>query len=126
MNTEQLTDLVRTALDDLKGIDITVLDVHQKTSVTDAMVICTGTSVRHVKSLANEVLVKAKEAGVEPLGCEGEAQGDWVLIDLADVVVHVMTEQTRSFYALEKLWSVDAGDEPNEVVEQLDRIRGNR
>ena len=87
MNTDELTTLVHTALDDLKGIDITVLDVHEKTSVTDNMVICTGSSVRHVKSLANEVIVKCKEVDVAPLGSEGESQGDWVLIDLGDVVV---------------------------------------
>ena len=128
MNTEQLTQLVQNALDDLKGIDIMVLDVHEKTSVTDNMVICTGSSVRHVKSLANEVMVKAKEAEVTPLGSEGESQGDWILIDLGDVVVHVMTAQTRDFYALEKLWSIDAEDaesqqQKGELTEQLDRIR---
>ena len=126
MNTEQLTDLARNALDDLKGIDVTTLDVSEKTSVTDAMIICTGSSARHVKSLANEVLVKSKEAGVTPLGSEGESQGDWVLIDLGDVVVHVMTAQTRDFYALEKLWSVDSEASPDAVVDiegQLGRLR---
>ena len=108
MSTQELTTIVVDALENLKGIDITILDVSDKTTVTDNMVICTGTSVRHVKSLGNEVLIKVKEAGYEPLGSEGEAQGDWLLIDLGDVVAHVMTAQTREFYALEKLWSVSA------------------
>ncbi len=129
MNTEQLITLVHDALDDLKGIDISALDVRDKTSFTDHMIICTGSSIRHVKALANEVLVKSKQSGVTPLGSEGEAQGDWILIDLGDVVVHVMTEKTRDFYSLEKLWSIDGDAVDNAVlpdgqaIPQLDRIR---
>ena len=111
MKLNDLTSLVENALDDLKGTDIAILDVRAKTSVTDMMVICTGSSIRHVKSLANEILSACKQAGIEPLGSEGEAQGNWVLVDLADVVVHIMTAQTRDFYALEKLWSVDSGEQ---------------
>ncbi len=126
MNTEQLTSLARQALDDLKGLDISVLDVREKTSVTDTMVICTGSSVRHVKSLANEVIVNSKQAGFTPLGSEGEDQGDWVLVDLGDVVVHVMTEKTRNFYSLEKLWSIGGDDTDNQNVLEPNRIHQQR
>ena len=110
MNTEQLTNLATQALDDTKAQDVTVIDVTDKTSVADAMIIATGTSDRHVGSLANEVVVKAKAAGENPLGVEGESQSDWVLVDLGDVIVHVMTQKARDFYELEKLWSVRPGD----------------
>jgi ribosome-associated protein len=106
MNSEQVTQLVVDALDNMKAQDVTVLHVADKTSIADAMVIATGTSERHVGSLANEVVVQAKKAGEQPLGVEGEMKSDWVLVDLGDVIVHVMTQKARSFYELEKLWSV--------------------
>ncbi|TDJ34971.1 MAG: ribosome silencing factor [Gammaproteobacteria bacterium] len=109
MNTDKLVELVLGALNDLKGRDIQVLDVRGKTSITDVMVIASGTSNRHVRSLADAVIDKAKQAGHAPLGIEGESVGEWVLVDLLDVVVHVMQPQTRAFYSLEKLWSVDDG-----------------
>lgn len=109
MNTDKLVELVLGALNDLKGRDIQVLDVRDKTSITDVMVIASGTSNRHVRSLADAVIDKAKQAGHAPLGIEGESVGEWVLVDLLDVVVHVMQPQTRAFYSLEKLWSVDDG-----------------
>jgi len=108
MQTEQLTELVLDALDDLKAKDVQVIDVRDHSSITDVMVIATGTSSRHVKSLANNVVVKSKEKDVMPCGTEGEQSGDWVLVDLGDVVVHVMTQDTRDFYQLERLWSVPA------------------
>ena len=86
------------------------LDVREKTSVTDTFVIASGTSTRHVKAIAEEVIRFAKRAGVVPLGCEGERDGEWILVDLGDVVVHVMLPQMRDFYALERLWKV-GGDE---------------
>jgi ribosome-associated protein len=107
MNADELTQLVVDALDDLKAVDLRVIDVRGKTSITDVMVVATGTSSRHVKSLANNVIVKAKEQGVVLLGAEGEDAGDWALIDLGDVVVHVMQAETRDFYQLEKLWETE-------------------
>lgn len=116
MKTEALAELVVTALDDLKGVDITTIDVRDKTSVTDTLVIASGTSERHVRSLADRVLENVRAAGVRPLGVEGEKGGEWLLLDLGDVVVHVMLPAKRDFYNLEKLWSLDtrgaaAGDE---------------
>jgi ribosome-associated protein len=110
MPLDRLQALVIDALEDLKGVDIKVLDVTGMTSITDRMVVVGGTSTRHVKSLAEHVVLKAKEAGNPPLGVEGEQTAEWVLIDLGDVVVHVMLPMVRAFYALEKLWSVGSAD----------------
>ncbi|MDE2149528.1 MAG: ribosome silencing factor [Gammaproteobacteria bacterium] len=107
-----LTRLAVDALEELKGLDLRVLDVSRLTPITDAMVICTGTSSRHVKSLAEAVIERAKRDGHRPRGVEGLDQGEWVLVDLGDVVVHVMQAQTRAFYQLEKLWDFDAAEAP--------------
>lgn len=104
MQNEELVKVAIAALEDLKGQDITTIDVRGKTSVTDFMVIASGTSSRHVKSMANEVLDKVKEQGVRPIGNEGLDGGEWALLDLGDVVVHVMQVATRQFYDLERLW----------------------
>ena len=93
------------ALDDLKGVSIVDLDVRELTDVMDYLVIASGTSNRHVKSLAENVLMRAKEAGHRPLGVEGQDGAEWVLVDFGDVVVHVMLPATRDFYDLERLWS---------------------
>lgn len=106
LTTEQLKDLVLAALDDLKAQDVHVLDVRGMTSITDLMVIASGTSDRHIKALADNVVEAAKKHGLQPLGVEGETSREWVLVDLGDVIVHVMHPQTRAFYNLEKLWSV--------------------
>ncbi len=112
MDVENLKQTVVNALDDMKGKDIVVLDVRGISGVTDYMVVCSGTSSRHVKSLADNVWVEAKKQGYSPLGMEGERAGDWVLVDFADVVVHVMSPEARQFYDLERLWSVPAsGDD---------------
>ena len=106
MSVDSLLELALDALDDLKGVDVHVLDVSELTSITDRMIIVSGTSTRHVKALADNVAIRAKQAGNPPLGVEGEQTAEWVLIDLGDVIVHVMLPDTREFYALEKLWSV--------------------
>lgn len=105
ISVEALQELVVDALEDLKAQDIWLQDVHDQTSITDVMIIASGTSERHVKSIADHVVEKAKQAGTPPLGVEGQG-GDWVLVDLGDVIVHIMQPQTRAFYNLEKLWSM--------------------
>jgi len=107
MRAEKLRDLVIDALQDMKGLDIHALDVRSMTAITDFMVIASGTSDRHVKSLARNVLDQARAAGVKPMGVEGEQEGEWVLVDLRDVVAHIMRPQVRDFYNLEKLWSME-------------------
>ncbi|WP_439102086.1 ribosome silencing factor [Congregibacter sp.] len=96
--------LATEALDDLKGVNPVTLDVRDLSNVMDYLIICSGTSSRHVKSLADNVSRTAKAAGHMPMGVEGEDAGEWVLVDLGDVVVHVMQPATRDFYDLERLW----------------------
>jgi ribosome-associated protein len=105
MDAANLTKVVINALEDLKAQDIITIDVKDRTSVTDMMVIATGTSSRHVQAVADNVSEKSKAAGLMPLGSEGRGNSDWVLIDLGDVIVHVMTSQAREHYDLERLWS---------------------
>jgi len=105
MESAELKQLVVTALDDMKAINVAELDVQSLTDVTDFLVIASGTSNRHVKSLADTVLVAAKEQGQRPIGVEGQSGAEWVLVDFGGVVVHVMLPATRDFYDLERLWS---------------------
>lgn len=104
MSAQELMNLVGEALDDLKGVNAVTLDVRELSNVMDYLIICSGTSSRHVKSLADNVSRMAKAAGQMPLGVEGEDAGEWVLVDLGDVVVHVMQPAIRDFYDLERLW----------------------
>ena len=104
--SEELSQIVINALEDLKGKNIVQLDVREMTDVTDTLIIASGTSNRHVKSMAKNVVEDSKKLGYMPLGVEGIDAGDWVLVDFGDIVVHVMQEETRNFYELEKLWSI--------------------
>jgi len=108
IETERLQEIVIDALEDVKGIDIRVLNVYGKTSVTDVLIIVTGNTSRQVKALADAVIQKAKENGLKPLGAEGIEQGEWALVDLGDIVVHIMQPSVRDFYNLEKLWGEDS------------------
>jgi len=113
MQADELLALVTGILDDRKAENIVTIDVIGKTSFTDYMVIATGTSERHIKALSDYVTIAIKEQGSLPLGTEGGPGAEWVLVDLGDVILHLMTAQSREFYQLEKLWTVD-----NIVAEQ--------
>lgn len=102
----ELQQLVLDTLTDLKAQDIVVLDVKGKASFTDTMIIASGTSDRHLKAMANEIHIAAKAAGNPPLSTEGEETRNWVLVDLGDIVVHLMRPETREMYEIEKLWSI--------------------
>ena len=115
-----LLKTARDAVENLKAQDTVELDVRGKSSVCDYMVITSGTSTRHVKSIADEVVRFAKQLDDQPLGVEGEQEAEWVLVDLGDVVVHVMLPRVREFYALERLWTV--GDEPPGETDAEDTI----
>lgn len=130
MNSEELLERVVTALEDMKAQNIRTLDVRGKTTLADYMVIASGTSGRHVQSTAESVATELKKTGMQPLGMEGQESQEWVLVDLNDVIVHVMLPETRDFYNLEKLWlaeeAVDTEDNAPEDpgLERLRRLRG--
>jgi ribosome-associated protein len=110
MKTNEVKELVLEALTDMKAKDIIVLDVAESSTFTDLMVICSGGSNRQVKAIASEVVQRTKAANIPPLGVEGDAAAEWVLVDLGDLVVHVMQQSTRDFYQLEKLWDPDLAE----------------
>ncbi len=105
LQTEQLKAFVIEKLEDMKGRDIIALNISDKASFADYMVICSGNSNRHVKSLANSVGMECRAQGLEPLGMEGNDIGEWSLVDLGDIIVHVMTDEQRDKYNLEQLWA---------------------
>jgi ribosome-associated protein len=111
--TQRLKDAALNALADMKAQQLTTLDVRELTSMTDIMIIASGTSTRHVRAIADEVQVKSKAAGFPPIGVEGDREGEWVLIDLAGVIVHVMLPTTRLFYDLERLWTAQGASTPS-------------
>ncbi len=99
-----LEKLVLAALDEMKAVNVRLLDVRALTDITDAMIVASGTSDRHVRAIAQRVLEKARDAGLAPLGIEGQRDGEWVLLDLQDVLLHVMLPRVREFYSIEQLW----------------------
>ncbi|GAA0707668.1 ribosome-associated protein [Dyella sp. SG562] len=115
-DTATLRKHVIDALEELKAKDIREIDVRGKTSIADLLVIASGTSARHVKSIADEVVKFAKKAGVMPIGVEGEQEAEWVLVDLGDVIVHVMLPRIREFYGLERLWTVGDREQDSQAV----------
>lgn len=118
MSVEQLKALALTALEEIKGQEIVVLDLRDRSSFTDYMIIASGGSERQVRALAENVVMQAKKHGEQPVGCEGMNGGEWALVDLVDVVVHVMLPRTRDFYNLERLWSPDGDREGDEAVQK--------
>jgi len=108
LSFDQLKELVINALEDFKAVDIQTIDVSEQNPLTELFVIASGSSSRHVKSMAENLVMRAKAAGCPPLGVEGQRQADWVLVDLNDVIVHLMLPQARAFYNLEKLWQVSS------------------
>ena len=117
--TQSLQDIVTSALEEVKAIDITSIDVRELTDVMDTMIVATGSSNRQVKSLATNVAVEAKKAGHHLIGVEGEDTAEWILVDLGDVIVHIMLPATRAFYDLERLWALRPGDRPESAEDEL-------
>jgi ribosome-associated protein len=105
LQSSELLDFVVEKIDDMKGRDVVKLDVQKKSTITDYMVVCSGNSKRHVQSIGETVYLEAKNNGINIIGMEGKQFGEWVLVDLGGVIVHVMQESTRDFYQLEKLWT---------------------
>jgi len=113
MNIKKLIDITLNALNDAKALDITVFEVSKLTSISDYMIIASGRSNRQVSAMADKVVEAAKENGIQPLGVEGKREGEWVLVDLGDIIVHLMHPDTREYYQLEKLWGSEAEQAEN-------------
>ena len=125
VRTSPLQQAVTSALDDMKAVNVRVLDVRALTDIVYTMVIASGNSDRHVRSIAERVVEQAKAAGFRPLGTEGERDGEWVLVDLQDVLVHVMLPRVREFYGLERLW--DSGEAaPAVAAPEMSRAAARR
>jgi ribosome-associated protein len=112
---KDLAKVVVEALDDMKAEKVVTLDVAHLTSITDTMVVASGRSDRHVRSIADRLIERCKEEGYKPLGVEGQDAGEWVLVDLADVIVHIMLPRVREFYNIERLWDFSAREEAAEM-----------
>ncbi len=110
MELEAMKQAVVDALEDIKGYDITVMDVRKLTSMASYMIVANASSSRQTKAMANNVIVKLKELGVEARGTEREREGEWVLVDLGDIIVHIMLPATRAYYNLEQLWGAAEGN----------------
>lgn len=113
LQDQQLIAIIEGALEDMKAKELVTLDVRGRSSVTDYMMVVSGTSKRHVASVAQHALEKLKAAGIQPIGVEGQAVGDWVLVDVGSVILHVMMPDARSFYDIERLWSVASENRSN-------------
>lgn len=120
--TQDLKDIVINALEEIKATDIVAIDVRELTGMMDHMIVASGNSNRQVKSLANTVVVDAKKAGYNLIGVEGDDTAEWILVDFADVIVHIMLPATREFYDIERLWTMrpddflDSGDQEDIVL----------
>ena len=111
--TQALKDIIINALEEIKAIEITTIDVRNLTGITDTMIVASGNSNRQVKALANSVVIDAKAGGYEIIGIEGDDKAEWILVDFGDVIVHIMLPATREFYDIERLWSI----RPNDIDE---------
>ncbi len=115
MNIKELIDTTLTALDDAKAENVIVFEVSKLTSISDYMIIASGRSNRQVSALADKVIEAAKQNKIQPLGVEGKTDGEWVLVDLGDIIVHLMHPETREYYQLEKLWGTDTKEQAKSI-----------
>ena len=117
---KNLTEIVVNALEDVKALDIALIDVRGLTDIMDTMVVASGNSSRQVKALANNLVVDAKSAGYTPIGGEGDDTSEWILVDFGDLVAHIMLPATRQLYDLERLWSLPTESVDETATESVD------